>query len=59
MFTAYGKFTYKKVCNGSNFGWLIQQMSIDQKSEWQTLHRRIVSGSIFISLCTFQRGKVK
>ena len=24
----------KKVCNGSNFGWLIQQMSINQKSEW-------------------------
>ena len=26
----------KKPSNGSNFGWLIQQMSINQKSGWQT-----------------------
>ena len=58
-FPCIWKIYIQKVCNGSNFGWLIQQMSIDQKSEWQTFHRRFVSGSIFTSLCTFQWGKVK
>ena len=26
----------KKTCNGSNFAWLIRQMSVNQKSGWQT-----------------------
>ena len=37
--------------NGSNFGWLIQQMSINQKSGRQTFRRRFVSGSLFVSPC--------
>ena len=41
----------KKTSNGSNFGWLIQQMSINQKSERQTFRRRFVSGSVFVSPC--------
>ena len=39
----------KKTCNGSNFGWLIRQMSINQKSGRQTFCRRFVSGFIFVS----------
>ena len=31
------------------FGWLIQEMSINQKSGWQTFHGRFVLGSVFIS----------
>ena len=34
-----------------NFGWLIQQASINQKSERQTFRRRFVSGSLFVSPC--------
>ena len=35
----------KKTCNGSNFAWLIRQMSsVNQKSGWQTFSRRFVSG---------------
>ena len=41
----------KKTSNGSNFGWLIQQMSINQKSGRQTFCRRFVSGSLFVSPC--------
>ena len=41
----------KQACNGSNFGWLIQQMSINQKSGRQTFRRRFVSGSPFVSPC--------
>ena len=41
----------KKTSNGSNFGWLIQQMSINQKSGWQMFCRRFVSGSLFVSPC--------
>ena len=40
-----------KTNNGSNFGWLIRQMSINQKSGWQTLRRRFVSGSLSVSPC--------
>ena len=39
----------KKTSNGSNFGWLIRQMSINQKSGRQTFRRRFVSGSLFVS----------
>ena len=41
----------KKTSNGSNFGWLIQQMSINQKSGRQTFRKRFVSGSVFVSPC--------
>ena len=41
----------KKTRNGSNFGWLIQHMSIKQKSGRQTFRRRFVSGSLFVSPC--------
>ena len=42
----------KKTSTGSNFGWLIQQMSINQKSGRQTFGRRfVVSGSLFVSPC--------
>ena len=41
----------KKTSNSSNFGWLIQQTSINQKSGRQTFRRRFVSGSLFISPC--------
>ena len=41
----------KKTSNGSNFGWLIRQMSINQKSGRQTFLRRFVSGSVFVSPC--------
>ena len=41
----------KKTRNGSKFGWLIQQMSINQNSAPQTFHRRFVSGSLFVSPC--------
>ena len=41
----------KKTSNGSNFGWLIRQMSINQKSGRQTFRRRFVSGSLFVSPC--------
>ena len=41
----------RKTSNGSNFGWLIRQMSINQKSGRQTFRRRFVSGSLFISPC--------
>ena len=39
----------KKTSNRSNFGWPIQQMSINPKSGWQTFRRRFVSGSLFVS----------
>ena len=41
----------KKTYNGSDFGWLIRQMSINQKSGRQTFRRRFVSGSLFVSPC--------
>ena len=41
----------KKTSNGSNFGWLIRQMSINQNSGRQTFRRRFVSGSLFVSPC--------
>ena len=41
----------RKKSNGSNFVWLIQQMSINQKSGRQTIRRRFVSGSLFVSPC--------
>ena len=41
----------RKTSNGSNFGWLIRQMSINQKSGRQTFRRRFVSGSLFVSPC--------
>ena len=41
----------KKTRNGSNFGWLIRQMSITQKRRRQTFRRRFVSGSLFVSPC--------
>ena len=41
----------KKTSNGSNFGWLIWQMSINQKSWRKTFRRRFVSGSLFVSPC--------
>ena len=41
----------EKTSNGSNFGWLIQQMSINQRSGRQTFRRRFVSGSLFVSQC--------
>ena len=36
----------QKTSNESNFGWLIRQMSINQKSGRQTFRRRFVSGSL-------------
>ena len=41
----------RKTSNGSSFGWLIQQMSINQKSGRKTFRRRFVSGSILDSPC--------
>ena len=41
----------RKTSNGSNFGWLIRQMSINQKSGRQTFRKRFVSGSLFVSPC--------
>ena len=41
----------KKTGNGGNFGWLIRQMSINQKSGRQTFRGRFVSGSLFVSPC--------
>ena len=41
----------KKTSNGSNFGWLIRQMLINQKSGRKTFCRRFVSGSLFVSPC--------
>ena len=41
----------KKTSNGSNFGWLIWQMSINEKSGRKTFRRRVVSGSLFVSPC--------
>ena len=39
----------RKTSNASNFGWLIQQMSINQKRGRETFSRRFVSGSVFVS----------
>ena len=44
-------FHTKIKSNGSNFGSLIRQMSINQKSGRQTFRRRFVSGSLFVSPC--------
>ena len=41
----------KETSNGSNLGWLIRQMSINQKSGRKTFRRRFVSGSFFVSPC--------
>ena len=41
----------KKTRKVSSFGWLIRQMSINQKSGRKTFRRRFVSGSIFVSPC--------
>ena len=41
----------RKTSNGSSFGWLIRQMSINQKSGRKTFRRRFESGSIFDSPC--------
>ena len=46
----------RKTSNGSNFGWLIRQMSINQKSGRQTFRRRFVSGSLFVSPCPPERN---
>ena len=52
IFPTYEKFAYwKKTSNRSSFGWLIRQMSINQKSGRKTFRRRFVSGSIFVSPC--------
>ena len=51
IFPTHEKFAYCKTSNGSNFGWLIRQMSINQKSGRQTFRRRFVSGSLFVSPC--------
>ena len=45
----------RKTCNGSDFGWLIPQMSINQKSGRQTFRGRFVSGSLFVSPCRPER----
>ena len=51
----------RKTSNGSNFGWVIRQMSINQKSGLQTFRRKFVSGSLFVSPfppeCNFQSEK--
>ena len=41
----------KEACNWSNFGWLIRQMPISQRSGRQTFCRRLVPGSLFVSPC--------
>ena len=41
----------KKTSTGSNFDWLIRQMSINQKSGRKTFRIRFVSGSFFVSPC--------
>ena len=41
----------KKTSNGNNFGWLIRQMSINQKSGRKMFRRRFVSGSLIVSPC--------
>ena len=41
----------KKSRKGSSFGWLIRQMSINQKSGREKFRRGFVSGSIFVSPC--------
>ena len=41
----------KKTSNGSSFGWLIRQMSINQKSGRKTFRRRFLSGSIVVVPC--------
>ena len=41
----------EKTSNGSRFGWLIRQMSVNQKSGRKTFRGRFVSGSIFVSPC--------
>ena len=41
----------KKTSSGSNLGWLIQQITINQKSRQQTFRRRFVSGSLFVLPC--------
>ena len=51
IFPTREKFAYQKTSNGSNFGWLIRQMSINQKSGRKTFCRRFVSGSLFVSPC--------
>ena len=40
-----------KTSNGSDFGWLIHQLSINQKSRRQAFRRRFVSGCVFVSPC--------
>ena len=51
FFPRVKNFHSRKTSKGSNFGWLIRQMSINQKSGWQTFRRRFVSGSLFVSSC--------
>ena len=41
----------RKTSNESNSDWVIQQMSISQKSGWQTFCRRFVPGSLFVLPC--------
>ena len=44
LLPTYEKFANRlKARNGSGFGWLIRQMSINQKSGRQTFRRRFVS----------------
>ena len=41
----------RKTSNGSNFGWLIRQMSIIQKRGRHTFRTRFASSSLFVSHC--------
>ena len=45
------KNLHTKKRSGSNFGWLVQQMQINQKRGRQTFRRSFVSGSLFVSPC--------
>ena len=42
----------KKASNGSNFGWLIRQKSINQKSGRYTFRRRFLTSCRFVSPCS-------
>ena len=51
FFSRMKKLHTIKASTGSNFDWLIRQMSINQKSRRKTFCRRFVSGSLFVSPC--------
>ena len=44
----------KITSNRSNVGWLIRQISVNQKSGWKTFRRRSVPGSLFVSPCPLE-----